>query len=84
MCFVTIFSQSVVCLFVFIMETFEERKFLMFSKSNILVVSFRLCCMKSVAKPRVTKIFSEKFHSFRFYIKGYNYVELIFVYEIRV
>lgn len=40
MCFVNMFSQSMVCSFIFLIVSFEEQKFLILMESNLSIFSF--------------------------------------------
>lgn len=72
-CFANIFSQSVVCSFIFLIVFFEEKKFLILLGSNLLIFSglcFVIVCKISLPNKRSQRfcpIFFQNFYSFRLY-----------------
>lgn len=91
MCLVNVFSQSGACLFLFIMESFEEQKFLIFAEDRLINWFFSCFCaiwktLSDLRSQRFSALFSSRsFIVFRFTFRFIIHIELIVVKcEIRV
>ena len=76
MCFVNIFSQSVTCLFIFLIMSFEKQKFLFNLSIFKLIYAFLCPRQEWFVYPKVMNNFSyvffQKFYKFSFYILIYD------------